>query len=286
MADIPNCWRTQMEKNTNIITSATETSIPSIEDTQAEIQAIKLERANKVSVKVLMEGYQADFYRTHKKLLTLTSDETGWEADPEANKSAQREDFRKYVTEHAHLYGIDWKPQDMRAEANRRLAKYESDEALKEDTVNMLSIDINNLIEKCPYGVTPLSIEADYIVPMYVTAKGVDLAKLGVIGGKYEKSGNWAWAEIELTVTITKGGELMYYTTKCQLVSGQLKKPHITQTSFNESIKESLKEVGLWEEPKADEPKAEDTKVEEVAEEVQTEDKPKKGRKSSKKADK
>lgn len=229
---------------------------PTMEDTIAEIQAIKLERANKVSIKVWGEGYQADFYRTHKKLATISSDETGWEADQEANKSAQREDFRKYVTEHAHLYGIDWKPQDMRDEANRRLAKYECDEHLKDDAVAMIQGDILTLISKCPYEVTHLTTEAEVIVPMTHTAKGVDLAKLGVIEGKYERSGNWAWAEVEIAVTITKDGEFIYYTTKCQLVSGQLKKPHITQTSFNESIKESLKEVGLWEEPKAEEVKA------------------------------
>lgn len=276
-----------MNKNVNTTTSAIATETQTTETPEISTPDIKLERANKVSVKVLMEGYQADFYRTHKKLLTLTSDETGWEADPEANKSAQREDFRKYVTEHAHLYGIDWKPQDMRTEANRRLAKYESDEALKGDVVNMLSTDIIEMTNKCPYGVTVLSVEAEYIVPMTHTAKGVDLAKLGVIDGKYEKSGNWAWADIEVAITLTKDGEFMYHTTKCQLVSGQLKKPHITQTAYNESIKESLKEVGLWEEPKADEPKTEDVKVEEVqtVEEPKEEPKAKKSKKS-KKADK
>lgn len=234
-----------------------DTPTPTMEDTQAEIQAIKLERANKVSIKVWGEGYQADFYRTHKKLATISSDETGWEADQEANKSAQREDFRKYVTEHAHLYGINWMPQDMRDEANRRLAKYECDEHLKEDAVAMIEGDILTLIEKCPYGVTSLGIEAETIVPMTHTAKGVDLSKLGVIDGKYERSGNWAWAEVEMAVTITKDGEFIYYTTKCQLVSGQLKKPHITQTSFNEEIKKSLLEAGIL---------TEDAKAEEVKE--------------------
>ena len=238
-------------------TEAQATEIPTIETTAAEISEIKLERANKVSIKVLAEGYQADFYRTHKKLATLTSDETGWEADPEANRSAQREDFRKYITDHAHLYGIDWKPQDMRTEANRRIAKYESDESLKEDAVNMLGIDIAKLVEKCPYEVTYISMEAETIVPMTHTAKGVDLSKLGVIDGKYEKSGNWAWADIEMVVTLTKGGEFIYFTTKCQLVSGQLKKPHITQTSFNEDIKKSLIEVGILTEEVKEDAKAE-----------------------------
>ena len=94
---------------------------------------------------------------------------------------------------------------------------------------------------------------------------------MGVIDGKYEKNGNWAWAEIEMTLTLTKEDQEIYYTTKVQLVSGQLKKPHITKTSFIEEVKTSLKEIGLWtEEAKAEKSakadKVEDTKVEEVVE--------------------
>lgn len=235
----------------------TNTETAQATEVQAQDTATKLERANRVSVKVWGEGYQADFYRTHKKLATVHSEDTVWTPDESANKSAQREAFRQFVIDTAPVWGIDWKPQDMRAEANRRLAKYETDQALMEDTVAMLSADIDTLVAKCPHQVSILSVEAEAIVPMTHTAKGSDLAKLGVIDGKYERSGNWAWAEVEVAVTLTKGGETIYYTTKCQLVSGQLKKPHITQTSFNESIKESLKEVGLWEEPKAEDTKAE-----------------------------
>lgn len=246
-------------KTTEIANTQAEVQVQDTNTQATETQATHtaLQRANRVSVKVWGEGYQADFYRTHKKLATVHSMDTEWVADTESNKSAQREAFRQYIVENASAYGIDWKPQDMRAEANRRLAKYESDEDLMSDTVAMLSADINTLVAKCPYEVSILSVEAEAIVPMTHTAKGSDLAKLGVLGGKYERSGNWAWAEIEMAVTLTKGGETIYYTTKCQLVSGQLKKPHITQTSFNESIKESLKEVGLWEEPKAEDIKAE-----------------------------
>ena len=239
-------------QDTNTNTQATTVAEPQATHTEQ-----KLERANRVSVKVWGEGYQADFYRTHKKLATVHSEDTIWKPTEGTNKSAQREDFRQFVIDTAPVWGIEWKPQDMRAEGNRRMAKYETDEDLMADTVAMLSADIDTLVAKCPYEVSILSVEAEAIVPMTHTAKGSDLARLGVIEGKYERSGNWAWAEVEVAVTLTKGGETMYYTTKCQLVSGQLKKPHITQTSFNESIKESLKEVGLWEEPKAEDTKAE-----------------------------
>ena len=237
---------------------------------------IKMERANRIAVQTTTTGYKADFYRTHKKLATLNSEETGWEADQTMNKSAQREDFRRFAIEHASDIGILWNPQDLRTEENKRIPKYENDETLMVDAVAMLTADIYELVAKCPHGITLIGIDAETITPVATTAKGTDLTKLGVIDGKYERSGNWAWADVEMAITLTKDGEFLYYTTKVQLVSGQLKKPHITQTSFNESVKESLKEIGIWQE----EVKADTTK-EEAKEEVVEE--PKKTTKRSKK---
>lgn len=224
-----------------------------------EVVEMKLQRANRVTINADEVGYRADFYRTHKKLTTIASVETGWEADDTMNKSAQREDFRQYVISHAEVFGIEWKPQDMRSDANKRYAKYETDEMVIEDTINMLTTDIETLISKTPYEVILKSIDVDDIAPVTHSAKGTDLAKLGVIDGKYEKSGNWAWADIEVTVTMTieadEGCEI-YFSTACELVSGQLKKPHITQTAFNEDLKVSLTAIGvITEEVKEEESK-------------------------------
>lgn len=233
-------------------------------------------RANRVAVQSIEGIYRADFYRTHKKVATMVSTETGWEADESMNKSAQREDFRKFAIEHAGEVGILWQPNDLRADTNKRIPKYTDDEVLMVDAKTMLTGDILQLVNKCPHGVTYTGHEVDCITPVMVSAKGTDLSKLGILGGKYEKSGNWAWADLEVVITLTKNGQEVYYTTTMQLVSGQLKKPHITQTSFNESIKESLKEIGLWVEESKDEPAVD------VAEESKEEDKPKKSRKSKK----
>ena len=221
-----------------------------VETKAEEIQVTgqRLERANRIAVSVTSTGYKADFYRTHKKLATLISEETGWEADETLNKSAQREDFRKFAIEHAMEVGIEWNPTDMRSEANKRIPKYETDEILMKDASDMLYSDIMELVAKCPYGISFLSLETEAIIPVAKSAKGTDLSKLGVIEGRYERSGNWAWADVEMVVTLFKETETIYYMTKCQLVSGQLKKPHITQTSFNEEIKKSLIEVGILKE--------------------------------------
>lgn len=244
----------------------------------------KMERANRIAVQTTEAGYRADFYRTHKKLATMLSEESGWEADQTMNKSALREDFRRFAIDHAGDIGILWQPQDLRTEENKRIPKYENDDMLKEDAVAMLTKDIYELVAKCPYGVSYLGMEAEWITSVTHTAKGTDLTKLGVIDGKYEKSGNWAWADVEMMVTLTKEGQEVYYTTKVQLVSGQLKKPHITQTSFNESIKTSLQEMGLWVEETKE--SAKDSKVEPAeVEEVKEDPKPKKTTKKSKKAE-
>lgn len=235
-----------------------------------------LTRANRIAIQTTPTGFKADFYRTHKHLATLLSENTAWVADETANKTAQREDFRKWVIENADVVGILWQPQDLRSADNMRLAKYETDEALKGDAISMLWGDLWDLTSGCDLGVEFKTLTADLIIPMTETAKGYDLSKMGVIAGKYEKTGNWAWAEIEMTLTLTKEDQEIYYTTKVQLVSGQLKKPHITKTSFIEEIKTSLKEIGLLEE-ETKEAKAEKSakadKVEEVKEEPKTETK-------------
>lgn len=261
-----------------------------------------LVRANRIAVSVTESGFRADYYRTHKKLATMLSEESGWKADASLNKSALRESFRQFAISHSADIGIRWEPQDLRSEENKRIPKYENDDMLKADAVALLEQDIYQLVAKCPHGVSHLSTEAETIVAVTHSGKGTDLTKLGVIGGKYERSGNWAWADVEMLVTLTKGGKEVYYTTKVQLVSGQLKKPHITQTAFNEDIKTSLQEAGIWEDPKAPKTEAEakvEAEIQTLTEEILAQEaetpteeakeeapKPKKTRKSTKKTTK
>lgn len=238
---------------------------------------IKMERANRIAVQTTDTGYKADFYRTHKHLATLLSCETGWEADEQANKSAQREDFRKFAIEHSADIGIDWDPTDKRSDNNKRIPKYENDGVLIEDAIKLLYDDMWELVQASNLGVDMGLLSVDSISPVSRSAKGTDLSKLGIIDGKYEKSGNWAWADVDMVLTLTKDGQEIYYTTTCQLVSGQLKKPHITKTAFIEDVKKSLEEAGLL-------PSEEESKQEEVQQEVQAEEKPKAKKSRSKKA--
>ena len=244
---------------------------------------IKMERANRIAVLATDTGYKADFYRTHKHLATLFSAETAWTPAEDANKTAQREDFRQFAIEHSADIGIEWKPEDLRTAENKRIAKYESDEALKTDAENMLFSDLYDLVHGLDIeGLEWGSLVAEAITPTYITAKGTDLAKMGVENGKYLKSGNWAWATVEMVLILKMAEQEIYYTTACQLVSGQLKKPHITKTAFAEDVHKSLLEAGLINEESKEAKAEESAKAEDAPAE---ESKPKKTRKSKKTTD-
>ena len=146
---------------------------------------------------------------------------------------------------------------------------------LERDAVDLLWMDFWNLNYESGLGLEMGLLTVDTITPVTHSAKGYDLSKMGIIGGKYERTGNWAWADLDMTLTLTKDGQEIYYTTTCQLVSGQLKKPHITKTAFVESLKESLKEAGLIVE-----------EAKESAKDSKAEDKPAKSKTSKSKSKK
>ena len=155
----------------------------------------ELTRANKVTIKINGDGrYEADFYRTHKKISTVTDTETGWERPADSTKTGERESFRAYMISNAETFGILWKPEDMRNALNIRSPKYNSDSLLTTDAILLVRPDINEMVSKCKYGVALKSIDVDRIEPKTKTGKGVPLSGLGIENGKYKNSGNWAWA--------------------------------------------------------------------------------------------
>ena len=251
----------------------------------------ELVRANKLSVRPDGDHFIADFYRTHAKVTTIASNETVWAPiDADANKSAKREDFRQWIAQHANTIGVMYDPEDRRTENNQRLAHYVSDDDVAVDIRNMVRSDIEQLISKMPHAdlIAHHTIGLDDIRPMTKTSKGSDLSTMGIIDGKYEKTGYWAWADLDVTITLTTiDGQEIYYPLQMQLVSGQLKKAHITQTAWNTQTHTSLVEVGLVvdeKQAKAEDAKAEDATDTATSTEVQS--KTKKTRKSTKKSDK
>lgn len=265
-----------------------------------------LVRANKVTVNVVEDGYKADFYRTHKHICTVMSGDTEFKPIEGMTKSGVRELFRAHVIEHAEEFGIEWNPTDMRANNNIRKSSYPTDEDLIEDATVMILPVMKQFAESCKYPVEWRGIAHEDISSVDHTAKGTPLSTLGIIDGKYEKTGNWAWAIIGFTVTLAFKGEEIYIPIKMELVSGQLKKPKMGITLFNEAVKREIIESNLATEEELDPPKESKKKskksesaeevVEEVAEEVveepitvevevQAEEKPKRRKSKGKKVE-
>lgn len=218
-----------------------------------------LTRANKLTVKTLPDGaLVADFYRTHKHLTTIAAADTEWKPIDGQNKSAAREGFRAWVAENSATFGINYDPTDRRTEANMRKATYSTLDDVRDDAVAMMADDINKLVAKMPHAelVDGLPIiEVESITPKTTTSKGTDLSTLGIEDGRYVNSGRIAWMDIELTVALdinTPEGktDTIYQLVQMELVSGQLKKPHLTQTEWNNSIAQSLREIGIVDESK------------------------------------
>lgn len=232
-----------------------------------------LQRANKVSVKPLGDGYQADFYRTHKHIATMMSGETGWECPKDAaNKTAEREDFRKFAIGHAADIQVEYDPEDRRTPRNTRIPTYADDGMVQVDAANMLTTDIKNLLnESNPYGVEVKDVTMESITPKTMTSKGTSLDLLGITDGKY-LNGNWAWADIDMVVTFTAAdGTEFPMLYPMELVSGQLKKNRLTKTSFTDGIYEELLAMGKCERRLTAEEKKELAKAQKAAEKAAAE---------------
>lgn len=251
-----------------------------------------LTRANKLTVKVLPNGtMQADFFRTHKHILTVNSADTSWTPDPSQNKTLQREMFRLWCQTSADVWGVNWDPSDRRDENNVRPQYYLTESDILTDAKNMVEMDVERMMGKLPEilksHIADYRLTIDGVTPKTTTAKGTDLSTMGIEDGKYVSNGRWAWADIEGTVTLTvkvdDAEQEAYVPLALELVSGQMKKFRMTQTQFNETVKVGLTELGYDVEPKKEEKaKAEKSaKAETQGEaEVTTEDKSKKTRKS------
>ena len=216
-----------------------------------------LVRANRVAVKSNEENFVADFYRTHKSVGSIRSEETEWVAPEDVvNKTAARESFRLWAIANCENYGISWQPEDLRSPNNIRNPKYDSDETLIKDAMSMAITEMRTLVEKCKYEIEWGGITHEDIVPLTHTGTGRDLSTLGIENGKYLKSGNWAWADLKFVITFKYKGEECYITVTMKLVSGQLKKTGMGILEFNDKVKAELIAAGMATEEELNPPKS------------------------------
>ena len=227
----------------------------------------ELTRANRVAVGVAQDGggYVATFYKTHTTVGTIhQANAEGFEIPEDTNKAMARELFRQYVVENCKDFGIDYDPQDRRQGFVPK-AQYTDDDAVIKDAVG-LALPImqgfaEKLAEKYPIKWKGIDASVVEITPMKTTASGKDLSTLGIEDGKYAKSGNWAWADLALSMTIGYKDSEVYVPFAMQLVSGQIKKSSMTITKFTEAVKAEIIEAGLATAEELDPPKEKKSKA-------------------------
>lgn len=176
-------------------------------------------RANRITVVAVENGLVAKFFRTHAEVRTIYSWETGWKPDEEANSTANRESFRQWACDNAGLYDVQWDATKAKQAWDRKHQKYETDEQVAEDATTLLEMALTGVADKMGYSWTIAydGIWAKKNTPDYV------------IDGKYEKNGYWAWADIAMTVKFIKDDCGTEISIDMEMVSGQIKKPKITQ---------------------------------------------------------
>lgn len=232
-------------------------------------------RANRVAIKANGENFIATFYRTHTIVADIHSENTEWKAPADGNKALIREDFRKWITENAGVFNIEYDPTDRRTDGNVRKANYTTDDELVNDAMAMLLPQMQDLAgkvtEKYP-NIEWGGVVHDDIVPSQTTRSGKDLSTMGITDGKYNKSGNWAWAVLKFTVTMKYSGNEVYIPTEMQLVSGQLKKADMGIQKFTDAVKAEIIAAGLATAEEIDPPKKKSEPVNLKKEEVTKEE--------------
>jgi hypothetical protein len=236
----------------------------------------ELMRANKVTVKTENGEFVATFHKTHTEVGRIhQSNAEDFKVDEGTNKALAREMFRQYAIDHAKDFNIEYDPVDRRAGFVPR-AQYTDDEVLAKDALNMalpiMQGFADKMAEKYPVEWKGIDAEEITITPMTETASGKNLIALGIEDGKY-KSGNWAWANIAMSMTIGYSKQEVYVPFTMQLVSGQLKKCDMTITKFTEAVKMEIIAAGLATAEELDPPKEKKSKAKK-SEEKSTEEAP------------
>lgn len=106
-------------------------------------------RANKVTVKTVDNKMVATFWRTHKKVAEVVASNIGFEANEEANATANREAYRIYAIEHTELNTeIVYDPTDHRADSNKFPSHWTDEQQVQEWAYKMIDKDLTGWLSK------------------------------------------------------------------------------------------------------------------------------------------
>ena len=207
-------------------------------ETAKEDTVMKMERANRITISTTENGFEGRFYRTHKLLATVISDNTNFKADESSNATTNREMYRTYLIEHSANWQIEYNPNKQEQAWKRKYNRYDTDEQVAEDTITLLTGTIDRLAEKCRYDMVISGIEVTDI-----RAKESNLEY--VENGRYTKSDAWCVADIELELDVVVGEHSMRMLYRMEMKSGQICKPKMTIADWNEMVSKEMELNGI-----------------------------------------
>lgn len=190
-------------------------------------------RANRIAVAETVTGYEATFFKTHKEVGIINSEDTNWKPSKDATKTMAREEFRKYAIKHAESIEVEWQPELQQQAWNRKFWKYENDDQVGIDAVELMKWTIQEICTKLNLVNQVTEVRFDSITPNASNLSYVE-------GGKYLSNGNWASAIVNLEVTMSlldKETQIIY---PIEMISGQLKKIKLDRVEIEEMIKDGM----------------------------------------------
>jgi hypothetical protein len=193
-------------------------------------------RANRVAVSKTEDGYKADFFKTHDHIATVDSKGTEWKPAG-LSQTADRESFRQWAVDNAEKYGVLWQPELQQQAWDRKYDKYENNEQVERDAAELMWYTVSELCYKCSYRAELREIKLDSIVPIHQTTKGNPIPYC--TDGKYDKNGNWAWADLQMEVHVQINGADIDIVYPMQIISGQIKKITLSKKDIDQMIKDA-----------------------------------------------
>lgn len=192
-------------------------------------------RANRVAISTdeTTNELIATFYKTHDIVGRITQSDIKYKVSDKMNKTATREDFRNKAIKKSSEYGIKWQPELQEQAWDRKYWKYETDQMVEEDAIELMKWTIQGICSKLGMESQITSITLDSIVPNQSNLSYVD-------NGKYIKNGNWASAIVNLEVTMMVEGNETEIIYPIEMVSGQLKKIKLDKATVAGMVEDGM----------------------------------------------
>lgn len=191
-----------------------------------------MKRANRVVVSTTETGMVATYYKTHTVVGKLAETDGYKPSEDAKTNTAKREEFRKWAIANAEKADVAWIPEYQEQSWNRKYWKYETDEQVEEDAIELMKFTISKVCKGIKYDAKVKNIELDSIVPNESNLSYVEF-------GKYVKNGNWAVATVNLDVTAEIEGTEINIIYPIEMRSGQLTKIKLTKSDIDTMIEDS-----------------------------------------------